>query len=235
MNTQTNPQEPETHHIENHGTIQLVQAYANDLTVVNAARVSYGKHTNTLTEPDIKLIHYLMKNGHGTPFEHNMLTYKITCPIFIAREWFRHRTASYNEISGRYTQLPQTKWTPQPHQLRTQTGKPGHYQYQPANPTQAQQAHQIIQNINQQTQQAYQQLLNLGIAKEHARIILPLTQTTQFIYTTNARSLLNLISLRNHPTAQHEIQQYAKTLEHTLHQHMPHTTQAFIQNGRKAP
>lgn len=228
------PNNPNTTHLLDHGFIRLDAHHANDIDVVNAARVSYGKHTTTLTHADKQLIGYLLKNKHGTPFEHTFYRFHIKAPIFIAREWMRHRIGwSYNEQSARYTQLPNQTYTPQPQHLRTQTGKPGHYQHQP-HPNPQPHTH-TIQQHNNHAHQTYQQLINQGISKEQARLILPVSTYTQFYATTNARALMNFITLRSHPTAQWEIQQYANTLEQHLKNTMPTTHHHYTQNNKQAP
>lgn len=221
--------------IEELGSVELVQCQASDLGVVNAARVSFGQQSDKMSQADIGLIDFLMRNRHGSPFEHNLFSFKIVCPIFVAREWFRHRISSFNEMSGRYTELPDEMWLPDYKSFRTQVGKPGSYSFEPIDTTTADAARSIIEHLYRESRIAYQTLLALGVAKEVARIVLPLGQQTQFIYTVNARSLMNFLSLRNEATAQREIRLFAEVIEDLAYEHMPVTFESFISNGRTAP
>lgn len=188
-----------------------------------------------MSKADIGLIDFLMRNRHGSPFEHNMFSFKVVCPIFVAREWFRHRISSFNEMSGRYTELPDEMWLPDYMSFRTQVGKPGSYSFEPIDTSTADAARSIIEHLYRESRIAYQTLLTLGVAKEVARIVLPLGQQTQFIYTVNARSLMNFLSLRNEATAQREIRLFAEVIEDLAYEHMPVTFESFISNGRTAP
>src|SRR6185503_18485094 len=113
-----------------HGFVRLDGAMASDLSVANAARVSFARRKDELDEADEGLIRFLMRERHGTPFEHNAFRFHIRCPIFVAREWFRHRVGSFNELSGRYTELPEAFYVPAADDVRTQVGKPGSYSFE---------------------------------------------------------------------------------------------------------
>ena len=218
------------------GFCRLDAVLADDLSVVNAARVSFGKRKSQMDPADIGLIGFLMRERHGSPFEHNFFRFHVRAPIFVVREWFRHRIGwSYNEMSGRYTELPSQAWVPRPEDIRTQTGKPGAYTFVPASPEVALDAREEILLANQMAWTTYSNLLEMGVAKEVARTVLPVGNFTEFFASCNARSLMAFCSLRNHPSAQAEIRSYAQVLENAMAEHMPHTHAAFIENDRTAP
>src|SRR2546430_12916665 len=114
-----------------HGFVRLDAAMADDLSVVNGARVSFARRKTEMDEADEGLIRFLMRDRHGTPFEHNSFRFHIRCPIFVAREWFRHRTSSFNEFSMRYAKATDDFWLPAAEDVRSQVGKPGAYSFEP--------------------------------------------------------------------------------------------------------
>ncbi len=220
--------------ILDNGFIRLDASDATDLSVVNAARVSFGIRTDEMSEKDKGLIGFLMREKHGTPFEHNFFRFHVKAPIFVVREWFRHRIGwSYNEYSGRYAELNPEAYLPSSTEMRTQVGKPGAYEFeQMAN---YQFSKDRIKLAYMQSFSAYQKLLEEGVAKEVARLVLPVGTYTEFYATTNARALMNFINLRGDETAQWEIRQYAYALEKYFQEAMPVTYDHFINNGRVAP
>jgi len=216
------------------GFIRLDASCADDLSVVNAARVSFGIQSEELSEKDKGLIGFLMREKHGTPFEHNFFRFHIKAPIFVVREWFRHRIGwSYNEYSGRYSQMMTEAYIPNGEQMRTQVGKPGAYTFEPMENYQFSQDR--IKMSYYASFHAYEKLLEEGVAKEVARMVLPVATYSEFYATTNARALMNFINLRGDETAQWEIQQYAHALEHFFQGAMPVTHSHFVENGRVAP
>jgi thymidylate synthase (FAD) len=218
-----------------HGFVRLVDYMASDLSVVNAARVSFGATKQEIEEGDDKLIAFLMRERHGTPFEHNSFTFHVKTPLFVRSEWQRHRMASYNELSGRYKKFENPDfYIPASEDIRTQTGKPGYYTFEqwPGNTKQVQAT--MLRHC-QDSVDLYNWYVEAGIAKEVARIVLPLNLYTEFYFTVNARSLMNFLSLRNAPTALRELQEYAKIVEELWADKMPLTAKAFIDNERIAP
>ncbi|HNR68084.1 MAG TPA: FAD-dependent thymidylate synthase [bacterium] len=205
-----------------HGFVRLVDFMGGDLAVVQAARVSVGKDITT-PDRDRKLVHFLLENRHETPFEHSLFKFHIKCPIFVARQWFRHRISSYNEISGRYTEMKEEFYLPQT--LRAQKNK--NYVYTALEEKMNEELLRQVENSYQQAFQLYQTLLQQGVAKEHARIVLPLALYTEFYWSVNARSLMNFLMLRSDPHAQWEIQQYAQSLERVFAAQMPWTHEIF--------
>lgn len=213
----------------------LDSCMADDLSVVNSARVSFGKRKQHLDDGDIALINFLMRERHGTPFEHNSFRFHVRCPVFVAREWFRHRIGSFNEFSARYSEVEPGAWVPEVLSVRKQVGKPGSYTFEPLDPDSQKEAVDTIYEFNDRAYRTYKYLLNLGVAREIARTILPMGTFTEFYWTVNARSLMNFLSLRTDKNAQEEIRRYAYDVESIFSDKMPHTYSAWIQHGRIAP
>lgn len=220
----------------NDGFIRLVESNANDLSVVNSARVSFGKLKDTMDDADKGLINFLMRERHGTPFEHNFFSFHIKAPIFVTREWFRHRIGwSYNEYSARYSVMPNSWYVPDSDNVRTQVGKPGSYSFDPMDAETSKEVSKLIDDFSGSAFRTYNFMLERGVAKELARSVLPVGMYTEFYASTNARALMNFINLRADENAQYEIRQYASNLETFFKQEMPVTYEAFISNGRVAP
>lgn len=219
----------------NKGFVRLDGYMADDLSVVNSARVSFGKKNDRLSEKDKGLIGFLMRERHGTPFEHNSFRFHVQCPIFVAREWFRHRIGSFNEFSARYSEVPNEFFVPEPSEVRTQVGKPGSYSFEKVSDAVAIETCNIINSINERAYEAYTHILSRGVAKELARTVLPVGMFTQFYWTVNARSLMNFLSLRTHETAQEDIRWYALEVEKRFADVMPVTYQAWLDNSKVAP
>ena len=225
----------EKFHVFDSGFVRLDAHMADDLSVVNAARVSFGAHKDKLDDSDYGLISFLMRERHGTPFEHNSFRFHIRCPIFVAREWFRHRIGSFNELSGRYKEIPTVGYSPAPEHVRTQVGKPGAYRFEQVDEVLASQTISQIQDAYGVAYASYEAMLQSGVAKEVARIVLPVGTYTEFYWTVNARSLMNFLSLRRHETAQFEIREFALVVEELFKSVMPWTAMAWIDNGHVAP
>ena len=218
-----------------HGFVRLDGAMASDLSVVNGARVSFARKRDEMDESDEGLIRFLMRDRHGTPFEHNAFRFHIRCPIFVAREWMRHRVGSFNEFSMRYAKATDDFYLPEPEDVRTQVGKPGAYFFQPVGPEIAEQAREELRSVYEAAFAAYERLVEQGVARELARCVMPVGSYTEFYWTVNARSLMNFVSLRAAETAQREIRRYAEAVELFLAEYMPVTHAAFVANDRTAP
>lgn len=218
-----------------HGFVRLDAAMADDLSVANSARVSFAKRRESLDESDEGLIRFLMRERHGTPFEHNAFRFHVRCPLFVAREWFRHRVGSFNEESARYHQLDGDFYVPEPEDVRSQVGKPGAYTFEPTDEATAGEVREALSAHYEEAYRLYLDLIERGIAKELARCVLPMGTFTQFYWTLNARSLMNFLSLRSAPAAQLEIRRYAEAIETLFAEQMPVTYDAFVQNGRVGP
>ena len=209
------------------GSVALVQHVGDDKAIVNAARVSFGgDNTLPLTDRDEKLIAYLLRHQHGSPFEHNSLTFKVVAPIFVARQWFRHRIGvSYNEISGRYVEVEERIYVPR--EFRAQAKSNRQASVEAGDTLDQASAHDVWQSVWQQSYAAYQELLTLGVTREQARGVLPQAAYTEFYFTCNVRSLLHFIGLRDHPGAQFEIQKYAQALTELAEPLFPVTFRAW--------
>jgi thymidylate synthase (FAD) len=218
-----------------HGFVRLDGAMASDLSVANSARVSFGKRKDVLDEADEGLIRFLMRDRHGTPFEHNAFRFHVRCPLFVAREWFRHRVGSFNEESARYHQLEGDFYVPAAEDVRSQVGKPGAYTFERVPADVAEGVRIDLSEHYERAYRLYRELIDRGLAKELARCVLPMGTFTQFYWTVNARSLMNFISLRAAETAQLEIRRYADAVEELFAEVMPVTHAAFVANDRTAP
>jgi thymidylate synthase (FAD) len=230
-------------------TVELVRSAARDADVLFAARVStIGEQslgdtgTDELEQRDRGLINYLMRDRHGSPFEHNSMTFYVQAPIFVFREFMRHRIASYNEESGRYRELRPVFYVPDESRNLVQTGKPGAYDFLPGTPEQHAVVQEAVRAQSLAAYAAYRRMLDEGVAREVARIVLPLNLYSSMYVTMNARSLMNFVSLRTkHPEAtvpsfpQREIELVAEAMEAQWATLMPATHAAFTKNGRVAP
>ncbi len=218
------------------GYVKFISSMGTDLDIVNDARQSYDVEHKELTKDDEGLINFLVKHRHGTPFEGAEFKFQIKAPLPVAREWMRHRWASYNEVSGRYVKQTLGFYEPDVTAIRTQVGKPGHYTYESIKDMEVQAKVAILFNKSYNRSHAdYVKLMKLGVAKELARNVLAQGMFTKFMYKTNARGLMNFLSLRNDDRAMYEIKLYAEALETIFKQRLPLTHRAFIKNGRIAP
>ncbi|NLT25323.1 MAG: FAD-dependent thymidylate synthase [Microbacteriaceae bacterium] len=238
-------------------TVELVRAQASDHDVLYSARVStIGEQTldraeaageretdgEGLGKRDLGLINYLMRDRHGTPFEHNSMTFYVQAPIFVFREFQRHRIASYNEESGRYRQLRPVFHVPARDRMLVQEGRPGKYEFHPGTDAQHDLVEAEIRRTSTEAYAAYERMLEAGVAREVARMVLPLNIYSSMYVTMNARSLMNFLSLRTKRDDSHfpsfpqrEIEMCAEAMEREWQALMPATAAAFDQNGRVAP
>ncbi len=221
-------------------TVKLIQSMASDDAVVMAARVSTGAEADE--KRDKGLINYLMRDRHGSPFEHNAFTFYIEAPIFVFREFMRHRIASYNEESGRYKELSPVFYVPGPDRKLKQVGKPGAYVFEDGDYDQKVMVPAEVMRVNTEAYKAYQRMLDKGIAREVARVVLPVNTYSSMYVTMNARSLMNFLSLRTTREGTHfpsfpqrEIEMVAEQMEEFFAEKMPVTYETFNKNGRVAP
>lgn len=220
--------------------VKLVRSMASDDMVIQAAQVSSKGENNPDTVPE-RLINALLKGRHGSPFEHTAFTFFIEAPIFVFREWQRHRISSFNEMSGRYTELKPKFYSPSVERGVINVGT----KMKPVFVNHLEAAMDIQAILNHQSSTAwehYQYMLKAGIANEVARMALPVNVYSQMYWTVNARSLMNFLSLRvesYHSTfrsyPQYEIDLAARKVERNFQEQMPLTHKAFVQNGRVAP
>lgn len=196
----------------------------------------YRDIQSVLKDDDGGVLRFLMANHHGTPFEHNFFKWHVRAPIFVFREWHRHRIGwSYNEESARYSKLQPHFYEPQDSAWRKQVGKPGKYTYEPLDVGDAVDSARELNNAYQVAYSTYSGLMERGVAKEIARACLPVGIFSQMIACCNARSLMNFLNLRAAPSAMREIRMYAEAMETVFADLMPVTHGAFVDNGRIAP
>lgn len=204
-------------------SVELIRVSGSDIEVVNAARVSYGKISTSLSERDKKLIAFLLEHNHETPFEHNQISFRIKAPIFVVRHWMRHRMHSYNEISYRYVKAP------------FEYHIPASWRYQDTNNKQSSMGSfsdselvALYKKSVEDSYRAYEKLLEQGVCRELARCVLPLCTYTEFIFTSNLRALMHFLKLRLDAGAQKEIRQYATSILHLTMLHFPVSLNAWM-------
>ena len=217
------------------GFIEVVDSLGNDLTVVNSARVSFGKRKSTWSAADRRLVKYLAKYKHYSPFRHLQIQFHIKAPEFVMRQWYKHvvgiettsnsstKDHAWNEISGRYVPVEDYY-------------KPSVYRKQSEDNKQASEGEIESQDLAdfiwngalKSTIEAYEGLLKLGVAKEQARAMLPLSQYTEVYWTASFQAIMNFIELRNEKTSQWEIQEYAKGLLECMYDTFPKITEIWV-------
>lgn len=188
-------------------SVELVRVSGTDVDIANAARVSYGKFVTEISERDKKLIRFLVKHNHTSPFEHNQLSFRVKAPLFVTRQWMRHRMHSYNEISYRYVKAPVEFYYPQAWRFQDTQNKQASTGAFDNQELMAQYKAAI-----EQSYKAYEKLLEEGVCREQARALLPLGTYTEFIFTTNLHALMHFMRLRLSAGAQKEIRHYAASL-----------------------
>ena len=228
-------------------TVDLVRSAASDADVLFAARVSTaGEQSLDQVGADATrsagLINYLMRDRHGSPFEHNSFTFFVGAPIFVFREFMRHRVFSYNEESGRYRQLEPVFYVPGPERKLVQEGRPGRYVFVDGSAEQHRLVEEVTKRSCTDSYRAYLELLEAGVAREVARGVLPVSIYSSMYATCNARALMHFLSLRTkHEEStfpsfpQREIEMVAEQMEAHFAAAMPLTHQAWNGNGRVAP
>jgi len=219
------------------GFVELIDFMGGDLRTVNAAKVSFNKESTTVDISETKLINYLMKHRHGSPFEHSYFTFRVKAPLFVVREWQRHRIGSFNEMSGRYVEFEPEFYTPSAWRVPTASNKQGSRFVDAAEADY--EWHVETANLYDiailDAWDKYQELLDNNVAKEMARMVLPLSLYTEFYWTVNARSLMNFLNLRIGNDAQWEIREYAFAVQKFFLDAMPVTYRAWLENDRLAP
>ena len=228
-------------------TVELVKSSASDADVIWAARVSTAGETSLEeldkdAEKSAGLINYLARERHGSPFEHTSFTFFISAPIFVFREFMRHRIASYNEESGRYRELKPMFYIPSKERKLIQVGKTGHYTFEDGTEEQFNLMVTEMKKAYTAAYDAYQKMLDAGIAREVARATLPVATYSSMYVTMNARALMNFLSLRTTAEGSHfpsypqrEIEMVAEKMEEHFARLMPLTHAAFEKSGRVAP
>ena len=203
------------------GFVRLVERMGSDAAIVRAARVSYGEGTKTVRE-DAALIDYLMRHRHTSPFEMVEFVFHVRAPIFVARQWFRHRTASYNEISGRYSVLEERFYRPAAWRAQDPANRQGS-----RGGREDPEADRRLEAAYKEAYRAYRELLDRGVAREEARIVLPLGLYTEFYFKQDLHNLFHFLRLRLAPDAQYEIRAYARAIAEIVKAHVPLAWAAF--------
>ena len=228
-------------------TVELVKASASDADVIWAARVSTAgeqslESVGQATDRDAGLINYLARERHGSPFEHTSMTFFVSAPIFVFREFMRHRIASYNEESGRYRELLPVFYVPSKERNLVQVGKTGAYTFVAGTKEQYDITTKAIKESCTVAYENYKKILASGVAREVARAVLPVTLYISMYVTMNARALMNFLSLRTSREGSHfpsypqrEIEMVAEQMEQHFARLMPITYAAFEKSGRIAP
>lgn len=211
-----------------HGYIELIEFWGTDERIIEAARMSTGKGFVSW-EKDEKLLNYLWKNKHTTPFEMSGMTIEVQAPIFVFREWHRHRTQSYNEMSARYTPLPDVNYLPSIERLliTSSTNKQAQSTGNILSSSSAQTFQDMIRQLYIELEDAYQMALTNGVPKELARIILPVGRYSKMRASANLWNWLRFLKLRLDSHAQFEIREYAKTVSDILWEQFPKTMKLF--------
>jgi thymidylate synthase (FAD) len=226
-----------------HGFVRVIDYMGDDGAVVQAARVSYGRGTKKVSE-DKALIFYLLRHRHTTPFEMCEIKYHVKLPIFVARQWIRHRTANVNEYSARYSILDNEFYLPAPEQLAAQSATNRQGRGEVLSPGEARRVLDLLREDSERAYRGYAELLNedeagrpidpgrAGIARELARMNLSLNFYTQWYWKTDLHNLLHFLDLRADPHAQYEIRAYAEAMIGTVQRWVPVTAEAFAQYRR---
>lgn len=223
--------------LHEYGHLMLEDNMGGDLSIVNNARVSFNDGSEEMDERNAGLIRFLMKNRHGSPFESVTFRFDVKAPLFVFREWHRHRAGhSYNEWSARYSVIEPEFYVPPRDYIRAQVGKPGAYTFERVEDDDvADTVRNGIRAAQYESYERYDRMLQTGIAKEVARVVLPVGTYSRMKWTCNLRSLMHFLSLRNSEHAQKEIRDYAKVVESMAFEVCPIAMQAFVDNDRTAP
>jgi len=231
------------HVLNGQGHVALVGFLGGDKSIVDAARVSYAQDSigdeRILNAKDEKLIEYLMKNRHTSPFESVVCSFEVEAPIFVFRQWHRHRTWSYNEISARYTELPEKFYVPSPSDIGVQHSSNKQMRHEVVL-TDEEYAKRETEITNYTTQcrdayAAYEELIKAGWPRELARAVLPVSIFSRMVGTVNLHNLFHFLRLRLHVHAQAEIREYAEQMVNLILPHVPYAGRAFIRTLQMEP
>jgi len=216
-----------------HGFVGLVDHMGNDLSIVRNARISYDgwREPGEDTKGDANLIKYLYNNGHSTPFEAVVFTFDVKAPIFVIRQWQRHRTQSYNELSARYRELPEEFYIPDCLQITTQSTDNKQVRTDNIHPEASRYRMDMI-NANAASFSVYKDLIAGGCPRELAREVLPLGTYSHMFATVNLNNLFKFLGERLHPHAQYEIRVYAEAILEIISDIVPVAVDAFNNKRR---
>ncbi|MGK7346719.1 MAG: FAD-dependent thymidylate synthase [Candidatus Nitrospinota bacterium M3_3B_026] len=219
------------HKVHTHGEVELVDYLGDDRTVARAARTSYQRSEGKDEEADRRLIKRLWGDRHTSPYEMVVVTFRVRLPIFVMRQHVRHRTASLNEWSFRYTECPEMFYAPAKDDVRSQHRTNKQMSAGPLGEEVADKARTLIDTANHQAYTTYKKLIELGVAREQARVVLPVSAYTQIIWTMDMRNLLHYFSLRLAPDAQKEIRDYAEVMARIVKKGWPMIWEAYQEAG----
>ncbi len=208
----------------NHGSVRLVEHMGSDLSVTRSARVSYN--ADWRGGDDAKLIDYLIKNRHTSPFESVVFTFEVKAPIFVFRQWHRHRTWSFNEVSARYSELPEEYYIPEVSQITTQSASNKQMRTDEIHP-EAEHIQDDISGMCRHAFNMYHKLLQSGCPRELARGVLPMNTFSRMFATVDLHNLLHFLKLRLHEHAQYEIRVYAQAMLELIEPIVPVTVAAW--------
>ena len=211
-----------------HGFVRLIDSMGSDLSIVRSARVSYDAEWRTGEDEgkDAKLINYLMRNKHTSPFESVTFTFEVKAPIFVLRQWHRHRTWSFNEVSARYSELPEEYYVPELEQITTQSDSNKQMRTTEQHPRAAVLS-RAIEMANEDAFEVYQELLNQGCPRELARTVLPVGTYSHMFATVDLHNLFHFLRLRLHEHSQYEIRVYAEAMLQLIEPIVPVSVAAF--------
>lgn len=211
-----------------HGLVRLVEHMGSDLSIVRNARVSYNAEWRSGEDEgkDVKLLNYLVKNDHTSPFESCVFTFEVKAPIFVLRQWHRHRTWSFNEISARYAELPEEFYVPEMTQITGQSASNKQMRTDEVHPL-AEDIRQSIQTAGEVAFTYYQELIAEGCPRELARSVLPVGTYSHMFATVDLHNLMHFLRLRLHSHSQYEIRVYAEAMLQLIEPLVPHTVAAF--------
>ena len=215
-----------------HGHVELVDSMGNDLSVVRAAQASFNRASDMYGEREAGILRFLMREQHGVPFEHVVFTFRLRLPVFVARQLVKHRMSSWSEHSARYSELEPEFYLPQV--FRSQTGKPGAYTFSEAGAFTQTVGTAAMREACHTAWAQYRRMIECGVAKEQARLVLPVNIYTSATWTLNARSLLNMAHLRSDAHAQHETRVYSDAMVELARTVVPDTIAAWDEFGRSA-
>lgn len=207
--------------------VRLINTMGSDVEIVNGARVSFGKRREALDQKDKVLIQYLADERHTSPFEHVAFTFHVKCPLFVTRQWHRHRTWSYNEISRRYTSMNLEFYVPKAYRQQAETNRQASTDELLETTGDGKNIHDLVANHTQEAFDFYESLIEQGVAREQARMVLPQNMYTEMYATVNLHNLIHFVELRIHEGAQWEIQQYALKLLDLAEEAAPYAIKAI--------
>lgn len=221
------------------GAVEYISHMGSDLSVVNAARVSFGAEKTKVDDKDIKLINYLMLHNHSSPFEHCAVTFRFTVPLFIRSQHHRHRTWAYNEISRRYTSVDMDFYTPREFRTQHESNRQASknelinpiVEYNRAGFPVSGVASEFVKAHHLESLKLFNELIKSGVCREQARGVLPQNLYTKYYGTVNLHNLLKFIQLRSHDGAQWEIQQVAEACLEIAEEYFPHSVRAFMKKN----